>query len=45
MSINLATKYSNKIAQAHTHESFLAGKAKAPYDFVGVKSIRIYTLL
>lgn len=45
MSINLATKYSDKIAQKHTHESFLAGKAKAPYDFIGVKSIRIYTLL
>lgn len=45
MSINLATKYAKNIAQAHTHESFLAGKAKAPYDFVGAKSVRIYTLL
>ncbi len=45
MSINLALKYSDKIAQKHTHESFLAAKAKAPYDFVGVKTVRIYTLL
>ena len=36
MSINLAEKYSAKIAQKHTTESLLAAKAKAPYDFAGV---------
>lgn len=45
MSINLAEKYSKKIAQKHTTESLLAGKAKAPYDFTGVKSVNIYTLI
>lgn len=45
MSINLATKYAQNIAQKHTAESFLAGKAQAPYDLFGVKSLRIYNLV
>lgn len=45
MSVNLATKYSSQIAQKHTAGSYLANKAKAPYDFVGVKTIRIYNLI
>lgn len=45
MSINLAEKYSAKIAQKHTTESLLAAKAKAPYDFAGVDVVNIYTLL
>lgn len=45
MSINLATKYAKNIAQKHTSESFLAGKAQAPYDLFGVKSLRIYNLI
>lgn len=45
MSINLATKYAKNIAQKHTVGSYLANKAKAPYDFVGVKTVRIYNLI
>ena len=45
MSVNLATKYSSQIAQKHTAGSYLANKAKAPYDFVGVKTISIPNLI
>lgn len=43
MAINLASKYSNKIAEKCTKESYVAGNASAEYDFAGVKSISIYT--
>ena len=41
--INLATKYSDKIITKFTKSSFLAGVASTEYDFAGVKSITIYT--
>ena len=43
MAINLASKYSGKIAEKFTKESYVAGNASTEYDFAGVKSISIYT--
>ena len=43
MAVNLAGKYSNKIAEKFTKESYVAGNASMEYDFAGVKSISIYT--
>ncbi len=43
MAINLAGKYSTKIAEKFTKESYVAGNASTEYDFAGVKSISIYT--
>lgn len=43
MAINLAAKYSDKIAQVYTASSFIAGKTSNEWDFSGVKSIKIYT--
>ncbi len=43
MAINLASKYSGKIAEKFTKESYVAGNASSEYDFAGVKSISIYT--
>lgn len=43
MAINLATKYSDKIAQVYTTGSYIAGKTSSEWDFSGVKSIKIYT--
>ena len=43
MAINLAAKYSDKIAQVYTVGSFIAGKTSSEWDFSGVKSIKIYT--
>lgn len=43
MAINLATKYSDKIAEKFTKGSFVAGLANTDYDFNGVDSITIYT--
>ena len=41
--INLASKYSGKIAEKFTKNSFVAGNASTDYEFSGVKSITIYT--
>lgn len=43
MAINLAAKYSNKIAEKFYKESFVAGRANQDYDFVGAKTVKIYT--
>ncbi len=43
MAINLASKYSGKIAEKFTKESFVAGNASKEYDFAGVRSISVYT--
>ena len=43
MAINLAAKYSDKIAQVYTASSFIAGKSSNEWDFSGVKSVKIYT--
>jgi hypothetical protein len=45
MSVNLASKYESKINKKWTMESFVAGKVSADYNFIGVKSISIYTPL
>ncbi|WP_258107001.1 chitobiase/beta-hexosaminidase C-terminal domain-containing protein [Christensenella minuta] len=45
MAINLASKYSGKIAEKFTKESFVAGNASKEYDFAGVRSISVYTPL
>ena len=42
-SINLASKYSDKIAAKFTHASYFAGNVSTDYDFAGVKSLTIYT--
>lgn len=43
MAINLATKYSSKIAEKFTKESYVKGNTSNEYDFIGVRSINIYT--
>ncbi len=43
MAINLATKYSDKIASMYTLGSLVADKTSKEWDFSGVKSIKIYT--
>lgn len=43
MAINLATKYSDKIAQAFTRASYIKGKVSNAYDFTGVKTLKVYT--
>lgn len=43
MAINLATKYSEKIAQIFTQESVVDGKTNKDYEFTGVRSIHIQT--
>jgi len=45
MAINLATKYSDKLAAFFTKESFLAGKAGNDYEFTGVNGIKIYNII
>lgn len=45
MAINLHTKYSDKIKQVYTHNSFIAGKTNQDYSFVGVKTVKIPTIL
>lgn len=41
--INFATKYSDKIATAFTHDSFVIGKTNNDYSFVGAKTIQVVT--
>lgn len=43
MAINLATKYSDKIAEKFRVESFLAGKTTNEYTFEGVKAVKVAT--
>lgn len=43
MAINLATKYSDKIASMYTIGSLVADKTSKEWDFSGVKSVKIYT--
>lgn len=43
MAINLATKYSSKIAEKFTHASIVAGKCSTEWEFSGVKTVKIYT--
>lgn len=43
MAVNLASKYSDKIATAFTHESFIRGKVSSAYDLTGVKTLKVYT--
>jgi hypothetical protein len=43
MAINLATKYSSKIAEKFIKESYVAGNASEDYDWAGVRSITVYT--
>lgn len=43
MAVNLATKYSDKIAQAFSLASFLKGRASGEYDWEGVKAVKVYT--
>lgn len=43
MAINLATKYSDKIAEAFTHDSYVRGKTSNAYEFTGVKTLKVYT--
>lgn len=43
MAINLATKYSDKIAQMYTIGSLVSDKTSKEWDFSGVKSVKIYT--
>ena len=43
MAINLASKYSSKIAEKFTKSSFVQGNTTNEYDFIGVRSINIYT--
>lgn len=43
MAVNLAAKYSDKIAAKFTCESYLKGRTSGDFDFDGVKGIKIYT--
>lgn len=45
MAINLASKFSGKIAEKFTKESYVKGNTSEEYDFTGVKTINIYTPL
>lgn len=43
MAINLAEKYSSKIAAKFTLDSVVMNKAKATYDWDGVRTVKVYT--
>lgn len=43
MAINLAAKYSDKIAGMYTLGSLVADKTSSEWDFSGVKTVKIYT--
>lgn len=43
MAVNLAAKYSDKLAQAYTRESLLTGKVNTEYDWKGVDTINVLT--
>ena len=42
--VNLATKYSGKIDQGFTNDSFTERWTNTDYDFDGVKTVKVYTL-
>lgn len=44
MAINLATKYSDKIAERFKVESLTAGAANNDYTFEGVKEVKVYSV-
>lgn len=44
MAINLADKYSAKVAERFAHKAYSAGIASNAYDFDGVKSIKVYSI-
>ena len=44
MAINLATKYSKKVADKFYQESVILGKTSKEYDWDGVKSIVVHTI-
>lgn len=45
MAINLLSKYLPKMQERFQQKSFTAGKAASDYDFVGVKTIRILSMV
>ena len=42
MAINLASKYSDQIAEVFTRASFIKGKTAETYDLTGVKTLKVY---
>ena len=45
MAINLATKYEKNLLQAYNQASLIAGKVNTDYDFIGVNSIHVYSVV
>lgn len=45
MAINLHEKAYTKIVDAYTHESFLAGRAKAEFKMEGINTLKIYNII
>ncbi len=43
MAVNLATKYSKDIAKAFTLKSVVDGHTNGKYDFIGVKTLKVWT--
>ena len=43
MAINLATKFSDKIATAFTHGSYVKAHTNGDYKFTGVKTLEVVT--
>lgn len=44
MAVNLADKYSPKVAERFAHKAYSAGIASNAYDFDGVKSVKVYSI-
>ena len=44
MAVNLAEKFSAKVAERFAHKAYSAGIASNAYDFDGVKSIKVYSI-
>jgi N4-gp56 family major capsid protein len=44
MAVNLADKYSSKVDQAFQHGSYTENSVNHNYDFMGVDSVKVYTL-
>lgn len=44
MAINLADKYSAKVAERFAHKAYSAGIASNAYDFDGVQSVKVYSV-
>ena len=42
--INLAEKYSKNIDKAFAHKSYTKSGAKAKYNFIGVKTVKVYSI-